>query len=68
MNSVEIQWISDLTFSFLLYGKHQKMLFVDAILGWAKNQCLACRVSMFGNYYPKSFPGHSHFRILVFPH
>ena len=23
---------------------------------------------MFGNYYPKSFPGHSHFRILVFPH
>ena len=44
------------------------MLMWMPFLGWAKNQGSACSVSMFGNYYPKRFPGHSHFRILVFPH
>ena len=48
--------------------EYTKNAFKDAIFGLGQNQCLACRVSMLGNYYPKRFPGHSHFRILVFPH
>ena len=41
MNSVEIQKISDLTFSFLEW-KTPKMLVWIPFLGWAKNQCSAC--------------------------
>ena len=63
-NSIDIGL--DIQFFGIEYTKNA---FVDAIFGLGQNQCLACRVSMFGNYYPKSFPGHSHFRILlVFPH
>ena len=46
--------------------ENTKMLLWMPLLGWAKNQCSACRVSMFGDYCPKSFPGHSHFGILEF--